>query len=218
MKTQFCPIWFACLLCSCGNEMSSSTHPSNQSRDSKATSQPTCAGTSHSSCAVAYSPGDSVPPIEVLGEGKFSAQGLADAFLHATGCTMPDYVKPVEGTYKVWNEKDFGGRNRAGYGACFSVPPQKVEALADAIEHSWREKYGGNPEIEITRSVSDKSYGSPERTIHAGTIGLSLNEKYAPYSLLKFTVGLDPVSGNISVTSYRGTEDTPAEREAPDGN
>lgn len=218
MKTIIYSALCACLLSSCGGEKSGSSHSADQPGASKTTSQSIGATKPHANPPAAYTPGDSVPPMEALGEGTFSAKGLADAFQHATGLPMPDYVRPDEGAYRVWNEKDFGGRNRAGYGAYYSVPPQNVNALADLIEKAWREKYGGNPEIEISRSVCDKTYSAGVRTIHDGTIGLGLNEKYASYSFLKFTIGLDPVSGEVSLTSYRGTEDTPAEREKPDQN
>jgi hypothetical protein len=207
----------ASLLCSCGKEEPSNAQASKQPEASKAVLPPTTSDVPQASKPIEpFVPGDSVPPMESLGEGKFSPRGLADAFQHATGWAMPDYVKPVDGGYRVWNEKDFGGRNRASYGAYYTVPPQRINDLADLVEKAWREKYGGNPEIELSRSVCEKTYGSADKIIHAGTIGLGLNEKYASYSLLKFTVGLDPVSGTVSVTSYRGTEDTPAEREKPD--
>lgn len=217
MKFQSFLIIAACLLCSCSEEKASSARPAKQSGDPKAQVVPLSESKPQISPPGNYSPGDSVPPMETLGEGKFLDKGLADAFQYAVGSPMPDYVTPVEGAYKVWNEKDYGGRNRAGYGAYYVVSPERAILLADAIEKAWRDKHGGNQDIEISRSVCEKTYAAGDKTIHAGTIGLGLNEKYASYTMLKFTMSFDPVSGEVSLTSYRGTEDTPAEREKPDG-
>ena len=151
-----------------------------------------------------------------LGEGKFSQKGLVDAFQNAVGWPMPDYVKPIEGSYRVWNEKDFGGRNRSHHTATFTFPKEKATALAEEIEHTWRTKYGQNRDFEITRAQVDHDYTVGNLTVHKGTIGLGLNEKYATYKTDDFSISIDPVTGQFSLRSYRGTEDTPAEREKPD--
>ena len=218
MKNELYLLMIASLLCSCGDEKPPNAQSAVKQPDALKKAQPPTIGnvTEVSKPLEVFVPGDSVPPMEALGEGIFSQKGLADAFQHVTGWPIPDYVKPKRGGYRVWNEKDFAGRNRAGFDGLYVLSPEKVNVLADAIEKAWREKYGGNPEIELSRGVCEKTYGSGDQTIHAGTIALGLNEKYASYSLLKFTVSLDPVSGTVAVTSYRGTEDTPAEREKPD--
>jgi hypothetical protein len=154
--------------------------------------------------------------METLGEGKFSQKGLADAFQNAVGWPMPDYVKPVEGAYTVWNEKDFGGRNRSHHTATFTFPKEKAAALADEIENTWRKKFGQNRDFEIGRSQLDRDYTEGNQTVHKGTIVLGICEKYARYKTNDFSISIDPVAGQFSLRSYRGTEDTPAEREKPD--
>lgn len=218
MRIELYLLMIASLLCSCGEEKPSNAQSAAKRPDaSKAVLPPTIGNMSQASKLIdPFVPGDSVPPMDALGEGSFSPKGLADAFQNAVGWPMPDYVKPVEGKYRVWNEKDFAGRNRSFHRATFSIPPDKAAILADSIEKAWRAKHGGNPEIELVKSVCDKTVEVAGETINAGSIGLGLNEKYASYSLIKFTMRLDPVSGIISLTSYRGTEDTPAEREKPE--
>jgi hypothetical protein len=146
--------------------------------------------------------------MEILGEGKFSKKGMADAFQQSVGWALPEYITPEEGDYKVWNEKDYAGRNRSNCGVRFTVPPEKMKDFADAVEKTWREKYGGNPDFEISRAASDK----PGLTFHAGTIFLSARDRYASYCLGSFEISLDPVAGKMWLGIYCGTQDNPSSR------
>ena len=161
--------------------------------------------------------GDAVPAMSELGEGVFTELGLRDAFEKATGIPFPKSVKPKSGNFRVWNEKDYGGKNRSYHTATFMAPPSEVMTLADAIESRWKGLHGANPDVQIYRSP-----GSGHEFVLGGmkflprTIALQLRDRYASYSELYADLHFDPTSGNIALTSYRGTEDTPEEREEPE--
>lgn len=160
--------------------------------------------------------GDEVPEMSELSEGTFTALGLRGAFEQATGIPLPQSVKPAAGKFRVWNEKDYGGKNRSYHSASFTAPPSEMLTLADTIESKWRALHGTNPELTVFRSIVPKEYSIGERKIHQGTICLQLNEPYASYKLIGYNLSFDPVTGFIELTSYRGTEDTPGEREKPE--
>ena len=164
--------------------------------------------------AAPYIPGDSIPPMETLGEGKFSQKGMADAFQQSVGWAPPVYVTPLEGDYKVWNQKDFAGRNRSNCRVRFTVLPEKMKELADAIEKTWRGKHGTNPDYTIYRSTRNEA----GLDFPAGTITLLLHDRYASYTLDHLQIYLDPVAGEMLLGIHRGTQDEPSSRldEFPD--
>ena len=163
-----------------------------------------------------YVPGDMIPPIDVLGEGKFTDKGMAAAFEEAVGWPMPSYMQPVEGVYDVWNQKDSCGRNRANHGVIYLLPPEKALPLADQIEKAWKDKYGNDPEVSISRTICSQTYKTGSRTIHAGAVGLVLDERYATYRKINYQMGFDPVSGEVYLGSRRGRVDDPIPRPDPE--
>jgi hypothetical protein len=163
-----------------------------------------------------YVPGDMVPPLDVLGEGKFTDKGMAAAFEEAVGWPMPDYMKPKEGIYRVRNVKDRGGTNRAGHSVYYSVPPEKALHLADEVEKTWREKFGNDPAMTVGRTVCPTTYTAGTRTINAGAVGIYLYETYATYDKIWYQMSFDPVSGEVSLGSRRGRVDDPTPRPDPE--
>jgi|GEM_PF-6184305 hypothetical protein len=155
--------------------------------------------------------GDAVPAMSQLGRGDFTELGLRDAFEKATGFSLPNSVLPKTGSYVVWNEKDYGGKNRSNHNATFVVPSNEVLALASAIEAKWRTTHGADPDVRIYRS-SGGEHGFVVNGMQflPGTFALQINNPYASYSELSIQLHLDPKSGNIALTSYRGTQDNPS--------
>lgn len=141
---------------------------------------------------------------------------MAAAFEDAVGWSMPEYLKPVEGSYEVFNAKDFGGRNRAGHSVYYSLPPEKAVALADLVEKTWREKHGNDPELMIFRTICPRTYNAGTKTIHAGAVGLVLSEPYATYETIYYQMSFDPVSGEVYLGSRRGHVENPEPRPDPE--
>lgn len=208
MKLYYLLIMFTCFFCSCGEDKPNK-QVQNQSPKSADDSSPTESTDTYPASQQEPVLSDSLPPMETLGEGKLTEKSMTDAFQYAIGLPLPDYVRPLEGDYKVWNEKDFAGRNRSNCGIRYSVTAKKMKNIADMIEKNWHEKYGKNPDIKIARGEFDKDHSG----FHVGTITLGIRDMYASYTLMNFQIYLDPVAEKMWLGIYRGTQDNPRSRE-----
>lgn len=156
---------------------------------------------------------DGVPPMTEESAGTFSPQGLTDAFRHATTLTMPSDVKPLTGTFKVWDESDFAGRKRSIYEARFRANPQTALHLIAEIEAAWLAKYSHDSDVRRSRATWKEHSIEGDMQFSSGTILVGVYNTYASYTETNFKIIIDPSSGNMIVRSYRGTNDSPSERE-----
>lgn len=156
---------------------------------------------------------DTVPPMSEEVVGTFSQQGLADTFKHATGLSMPETVTPVSGDFRVWDEKDYAGRKRSTYEARFHAHPKSAANLLADIEKAWKIERDRNPKLKMEEVVRTRHANNKGQVLNIGTKVIAIYDPYSPYTEFHFKLVFDPLSGNIIITSYRGTNDSPSERD-----
>lgn len=200
------------MLCSCGKEGGTKNGASTEAGQQAINPNPVSAAKNTPDRKA--EPGDAVPAMSDLGEGNFTELGLINAFEQATGIPLPKSVKPKSGKFRVWNEKDFGGKNRSYHTTAFAAPPNELLALADAIESKWKATYGASPDIRIYRSpAGNQEFSQDGIKFLPGSFALQLKDHYASYSELSAQLNMDPASGNILLIHYRGTEDIRSSRQ-----
>ena len=152
---------------------------------------------------------DGYPDRSKEGKGTLTAEGMAGVFEEFVGVSLPEWVEPVVGIYRVkkyhsWSRDNF---NSSVY-SYFQVDPKDAKRLEATVVDEWLRRFPGDGFTHLQTVLKQETSLQREFVFPAGSMNAFVGEnndegeaKTHHYRLI-----IDPKSGLVALKNVRGYE------------